>query len=89
MLSNEVMLPKVVVKLWKPVLKLLHVLEMTPALLHFIMAQLTEEKDLPNRLRFGWLAVILTSLLSLGQSIQALLLLRMHVHILIEINMLF
>ncbi|ELU17594.1 hypothetical protein CAPTEDRAFT_226006 [Capitella teleta] len=63
--ASDVVLPKVVVRLLKPLLKMIHAINLTPVLLQTLMSKFTENKRLSDCLVVGWAATILTSLLSL------------------------
>ncbi|XP_064606969.1 ribosomal biogenesis protein LAS1L-like [Liolophura sinensis] len=52
---DDLHLPNDIILFWKPVLEILYQLQVTPLLLDMLCEQLTEEENLANRFRAGWI----------------------------------
>lgn len=64
------LVPNVLVQFWKPVVKHLHHIGATPALLHKLVASQTEDDTLKNRLLVGWAAALLSAISPSGRAEQ-------------------
>lgn len=66
--DSEYQLPDKVISLWKPVLRLVHHLKLTPLLLRQMVAMVTIEKSWTNKMLCKWIYTIVMSNYNAGKS---------------------